>query len=247
MRYHARTIVAIVLSVSWGAHGFLSPSQPVSRNQRCNLKHLSTSSPKASSFGGPSAFRSVQNTRYRTGRTLLNEAPKTKRGLQKIRRLLGLRNRLFLQMNDLQLGMGWLVPAIAVGVWLFLATLSFERIESWPAGQSFFYVIDTGLCRGFGSVKPSTAFGQVLHTTAHHSANESCRVTRHRVSASRPRPSPTRCSARAPRRCCSGSLRSAYSKTPRRPARWLRFSPRAFSPPISFLLFSCGSGMDEGA
>lgn len=56
--------------------------------------------------------------------------------------------------------MGWLVPAIGVGTWLFLATLSFEQIEGWQPGESFFYVIDTGLCRGFGSVKPATALGQ---------------------------------------------------------------------------------------
>jgi hypothetical protein len=99
----------------------------------------------------------------RSARSILFETRMNDRSVNEARRYMGFRNNMFFQMRSLMPfnDMGWLVPAIGVGTWLFLATLSFEQIEGWQPGESFFYVIDTGLCRGFGSVKPATALGQV--------------------------------------------------------------------------------------
>ncbi len=93
-----------------------------------------------------------------------NEA--RRRGSAQVNSLSGFRRNVFSQIA-IKIPvpeLGPFIPAIAVGVWLFLATQIFQSIENWQPGQSFFYVIDTGLCRGFGSVKPATMAGQVSTT-----------------------------------------------------------------------------------
>ena len=90
-----------------------------------------------------------------------NEAQR--RGVEQVRSLSGYRTNVFSQIASKfpVPELGPFIPALALGVWLIIATQLFQRIENWQPGQAFFYVIDTGLCRGFGSVKPATMMGQV--------------------------------------------------------------------------------------
>ena len=151
------------LCVSLMSHTFAFMPYPY---QICH-NHLCQSESRAARIANLNDQRLMPHTAYnnkRHAKIMLRDVRMNGRTNSEARGFMGFRNNMFYQ-NGLQIGdMGWLVPAIAVGVWLALATLLFEKIEGWQPGESFFYVIDTGLCRGFGSVKPATALGQVRYS-----------------------------------------------------------------------------------
>ena len=120
------------LCVSLMSHTFAFMPYPY---QICH-NHLCQSESRAARIANLNDQRTAYNNK-RHAKIMLRDVRMNGRTNSEARGFMGFRNNMFYQ-NGLQIGdMGWLVPAIAVGVWLALATLLFEKIEGWQPGESF--------------------------------------------------------------------------------------------------------------